>query len=32
MYSTLLLYMEGVKRLRDGPLAKATFFCCVFVL
>ena len=27
---TLPLPMEGVKLLRDGPLAKATFFCCVF--
>ena len=27
---TLPLPMEGVKLLRDGPLAKAAFFCCVF--
>ena len=33
-YRTLPLPMEGagVKLLRDGPLAKASFFCCVFVL
>ena len=23
--------MEGGKLLRDGPLVKAAFFCCVFV-
>ena len=28
---TLPLPMEGVKLLRDGPLAKAAFFCCDFV-
>ena len=28
---TLPLPMEGVKLLRDGPLAEATFFCCVFL-